>query len=150
MKKYDLALSGVLILLGVGVICLASQYGEAVAGTAIGSGVWPTILAGLLILLAVVQGVQTLIKRDRTPGPFSFKSKGMIRLYIFVGILAVFGVMLKFLGFYPAAAALTAGLLVLMNERRRWMILAVTAGVLLFVWLVFGLALGLRLPTGVF
>ncbi len=143
-------MSGLFLLLGIAIIITSKEYGDAVAGTAIGSGVWPMILAGFLIFLALVQALKALIgKRSDTESPIHFAADGMKRVYLFCGILLVFVALLLLFGFYPAIAVLVILTLLVMGERRIYVIAGLIIGVLVFVWLVFGLFLGLKLPHGI-
>lgn len=60
----------------------------------------------------------------------------------------VYAVLLYGLGFWIASVLSLAGLLVLLGERRAWMILALTAGTLLAIYLMFEFSFGVRLPRG--
>lgn len=76
MKKYNIGISVVLVLLSVLMIRSSLQSGAAVQGTAMGPGVWPMILGVAMILLSVVLIIQTLV-RPRPEGeekPIDFRS----------------------------------------------------------------------------
>lgn len=97
MKKYNIGISVVLVLLSVLIIRSSLQSGAAVQGTAMGPGVWPMILGVAMILLSIVLIVQTLV-RPRPEGegkPIDFRSPGMKRIYILIGLLALFCLLLK-------------------------------------------------------
>lgn len=53
MKKYNIGISVVLVLLSVLIIRSSLQSGAAVQGTAMGPGVWPMILGVAMILLSI-------------------------------------------------------------------------------------------------
>lgn len=171
MKKYDIGVSIVLILISIYMIVTASGYNEAVSGTAMGPGVWVIILCVIMIILSVILLLRALfgdkLKSMMQKKPdaaevseeageaaqndkiFDFKFPGMKRLYIALGVLAVFVVLLELFGFYIAVAFLLPAIMAIFGERRWWMMLAVTAGSLVFIYLVFVLFLGIRLPQGI-
>jgi hypothetical protein len=59
-----------------------------------------------------------------------------------------YAAMLYVLGFWIASTLCLAGLLVLLGERRPWMIIAITAGTLAAVYLMFEFSFGIRMPAG--
>ncbi len=170
MKKYDIGVSIVLILISIYIIVTASGYNEAVSGTAMGPGVWVIILCVIMIILSVILLLRALFgdklksmtqkKSEATEASeattevasekvFYFESPGMKRLYMAFGVLAVFVLLLELFGFYIAVAFLLPATMAIFGERRWWMMLAVTAGSFLFIYLVFVLFLGIRLPQGI-
>ena len=54
MKKYNLGMSVILIVISTAMLKQSNTYGSAAKGTAMGSGVWPGILAVTMIILACV------------------------------------------------------------------------------------------------
>ncbi|MCD7847877.1 MAG: tripartite tricarboxylate transporter TctB family protein [Oscillospiraceae bacterium] len=170
MKKYDIGVSIVLILISIYMVVTASGYNEAVSGTAMGPGVWVIILCVIMIILSAIlllralfgDKLKSLMQKksgtseasettaEATPEKvFDFKSPGMKRLYIAFGVLAVFVLLLKLFGFYIAVAFLLPATMAIFGERRWWMMLAITAGSLLFIYIVFVLFLSIRLPQGI-
>ncbi|MCC8196322.1 MAG: tripartite tricarboxylate transporter TctB family protein [Ruminococcus sp.] len=169
MKKYDIGVSIVLILISIYMMVTASGYNEAVSGTAMGPGVWVIILCVIMIILSAILLLRALFGdklksmmqkkseaaeaelAEEAPAEkiFDFKSPGMKRLYVALGVLAVFVLLLELFGFYIAVAFLLPAIMAIFGERRWWMMLAVTAGSLLFIYLVFVLFLSIRLPQGI-
>ena len=152
MKKYNIAVSVILILMSAGILFLAKDYGDAVDGTAMGAGVWPSLLAVVLIILCVVLILQSLFKKqamevDDATAP-QFRTPGMKRVCIMALIMVVFCILLKLLGFYPAIVFLMPAVMVLLGERSIPMMAALTAGTLIFVHIVFVVLIGLKLPSG--
>lgn len=145
MKKYNIGISAVLILISAAMFVSASKM-PATDG-AMGAGTWPMILAVLMIILAVLLLVQSLMDCSGTEGPFHM-GPGLKRVLIGIGILLVFCVLLKFLGFMIASAFMIPAVMRLMGEKRVWMLAAITAGVLLCVYVIFAVALHLPLPQG--
>ena len=159
MKKYNYGASVVLVIIALWILRQSQTLGVAAEGTAMGSGVWPSILGGAMIILAIALAVETLIKslkQKKTPGDetpdeaplIDFKSAGMKRIYIMMGIFLVFALLIKLFGFYISLIFLIPATMVLFGERRPKVIAIFTAGILIFVFLVFVLMLDLRLPKG--
>lgn len=157
MKTYNYAASVLLVLLSVWVLRVSRTLGVAAEGTAMGSGVWPSFLAWAMIILAAALAVQTTLtslKRKQSSDapqeskPIDFGSAGMKRIYVLLGFFVIFAVLIHFFGFYIAMIFLIPACLILLGERRPLPIAAITAAILVFVYLVFVLMLDLRLPTG--
>ncbi len=150
MKKYNLGISALLIAVSAAMLKQSNSYGSAAKGTAMGSGVWPGILAVVMILLSCVLAAETLLQKRREEGaePIEFRSPRMKRIYILTGICLVFAVLLKLLGFFPSIIFLVPSSMVLLGERRPAVLAALTAGILIFVQVVFVMLLGLKLPAG--
>ncbi len=151
MKKYDLGVSALLIVLALLMIRSSLTLGAAASGTAMGSGVWPAMLGVLLIVLSVIMAAQAALKKNGAPesaAPFDFRSAGMKRMVILFGILLLFAVLIKLLGFYIAILFLVPAVMRLLGEKRLWMNAALTIGILAFVYLIFVLLLDLKLTGG--
>ncbi len=151
MKKYNIGISVVLILLSALMIRSSLQSGAAVQGTAMGPGVWPMILSVAMILLSVILIIQTLV-RPRPEGeekPIDFRSPGMKRIYILIGLLALFCLLLKLFGFYIAIIYLIPSVMFLLGERRPLVLIGLTAGIVVFIFIVFVMLLQLKMPGGI-
>lgn len=151
MKKYNIGISVVLILLSALMIRSSLQSGAAVQGTAMGPGVWPMILSMAMILLSVILIIQTLV-RPRPEGeekPIDFRSPGMKRIYILIGLLALFCLLLKLFGFYIAIIYLIPSVMFLLGERRPLVLIGLTAGIVVFIFIVFVMLLQLKMPGGI-
>lgn len=151
MKKYNIGISAVLILLSALMIRSSLQSGAAVQGTAMGPGVWPMILSVAMILLSVILIIQTLV-RPRPEGeekPIDFRSPGMKRIYILIGLLALFCLLLKLFGFYIAIIYLIPSVMFLLGERRPLVLIGLTAGIVVFIFIVFVMLLQLKMPGGI-
>ncbi len=150
MKKYNYGISVLLILIAGLIIHNSLQMNESVSGTAMGPGVWPIILSVVLVLLAVVQIVQTMLGKNHESeeNPIDFKSPAMKRIYITAALVVVFAVLLKVLGFYIAMAFLLIAVMYLLGERNPRALVLVPAGILIFIYIVFVVLLKLNMPGG--
>ena len=132
MKKYNIGISIVLILMSVAMFLSASKMPSVDGG--MGAGTWPKVLAVCMILLAVLLLIQM--------GP------GLKRVLTGIAIMLVFCVILNFFGFMIASAFMIPAIMILMGERRPFMLIGVTVGVLVFIYVVFAILLNLPLPSG--
>jgi hypothetical protein len=58
----------------------------------------------------------------------------------------LYAILLYLLGFWIASILGLAGLLLLLGERRLWMVAAITAGTLLAIYLMFEFSFGIQMP----
>lgn len=159
MKKYNIGLAVLFILIGLAMFVNAGTLPAAESG--IGSGFWPQLLSVVLIVLSALLIIQSLSLKKRPATeqdeafdpeepPIDFKSPGMRRVLIACGILAVFCGIMYLVGFLIASAFLIPAIMLLMGQRRPVILAGVTAGVLVAVYVIFVLILKLPLPSGLF
>lgn len=118
-----------------------------------GARLFPRLLALVGGLSAAVVLIQSCLRvrserRRRDPrgaGARSLNWHDVIISYIGPPIYAL---ALYVLGFWIASAVCLSGLLLLLGERRALMVLAITAGTLLAVYLMFEFSFGIRMPGG--
>lgn len=146
MKKYDITISAILMVAAAALFLSASNLPE-VEG-AIGAGTWPQVLAVLLFLLSALLMGQALTGHSSKEEPFDIHSPGFKRVLIGGGIIVVFCVLLKFLGFILASAFMIPAIMRLMGEKRIKVLVGLTVGVLVAVYLIFTVALRLPLLRG--
>jgi tripartite tricarboxylate transporter TctB family protein len=109
------------------------------------------IVGGLSAAVVLVQSCLRVIAERRRPDPRragdpSLKWHDIVISYVGPPIYAV---MLYALGFWIASIVGLAGLLILLGERRPRVVLALTAGTLLAIYLMFEFSFGIQMPKGV-
>lgn len=72
------------------------------------------------------------------------------RVYLMMGIVVVFCVLMNLLGFYAAAALLIIAVMRLMDYHNKKVIALTTVLTLLFIYLVFGMLLNTNMPDSIF
>ena len=116
-----------------------------------GPGFWPFSLGCALAVAAVVLLVFTFTKRADLSGQgVSLNTPANKRVYIMMGLVVIFCVLINLLGFYPAAAALIVATMKLMDYHNKKGILLTTALTLAFIYLVFGVLLHTQMPRSIF
>ena len=116
-----------------------------------GPGFWPFSLGCALAVAAVVLLAFTFTKRADLSGQrVSLNTPANKRVYIMMGLVVVFCVLINLLGFYPAAAALIIATMKLMDYHNKKGILLTTALTLAFIYLVFGVLLHTQMPQSIF
>ena len=116
-----------------------------------GPGFWPFALGAVLGAVSVLLLLYTFINKTDLHGvKVQLSSTGNKRVYLMMGIVVVFCVLISILGFYPAAALLIPAVMRLMDYRNIKVIALTTVLTLVFIYLVFGMLLHTTMPQSIF
>lgn len=116
-----------------------------------GPGFWPFSLGAVLCAVAVFLLLYTFWnKLELAEERVALTTTGNKRVYMMMGLVLLFCVLLNLLGFYLAAAVLIPLIMLLMDYRNKRVIALTTVLTLLFIFLVFGLLLHTQLPQPLF
>ena len=116
-----------------------------------GPGFWPFSLGCALAVAALVLLVFTFTKRaDLAQQKVNLTTAANKRVYIMMGLVVLFCVLINLLGFYPAAALLIIATMKLMDYHNKKGILLTTVLTLAFIYLVFGVLLHTKMPQSLF
>ena len=116
-----------------------------------GPGFWPFSLGCALAVAAVVLLAFTFTKRADLSGQrVSLNTPANKRVYIMMGLVVAFCVLINLLCFYPAAAALIVATMKLVDYHNKKGILLTTVLTLAFIYLVFGVLLHTQMPQSIF
>ena len=109
------------------------------------SRTFPQVLCALCILLATIFLIQIL--RGKYPNA-DINLSGTAKAMLMAGIILLYIVAINFVGYYIASVVfMPVGMLVL--GQRNWkVIVGVDVGVILFLYLFFGLLLSMQMPEG--
>jgi len=154
----EITSSLVFILLGAGYLAYNTSYSTDTWNNP-GPGVFPLIVGGVLILLAVGQLLQTLRKPgkqdDRKGAGFWFQSLraslskgGEIKPLILVGVFVIYLLMIRGVGFFISNFVFVVVSSRLMGAKDWARPVALALGVCLFCYLLFEVWLKLSLPRG--
>ena len=116
-----------------------------------GPGFWPFALGAALAVAAVILLAFTFMKRaDLAQQQVRLNTPANKRVYLMMGLVVLFCVVMNLLGFYPAAALLIVAIMKLMDYHRIKGIVLTTVLTLAFISLVFGLLLHPKMPQSIF
>ena len=116
-----------------------------------GPGFWPFSLGAVLCAVAVFLLLYTFAnKTDLAGEQVALTTTGNKRVYMMMGLVVLFCVLLNLLGFYLAAVVLIPLIMRLMDYRNTKVIALTTVLTLVFIFLVFGLLLHTQLPQPIF
>ncbi len=116
-----------------------------------GPGFWPFSLGGALLLAAVCLLLYTFANSADLSGQrVNLTTAANKRVYMMMGLVVLFCLLMILLVVYPAAALELAAVMRLMDYRNNRIIVLTAALTLVFIYLVFGLLLHTSMPQSAF
>lgn len=114
-------------------------------------GFWPFSLGCAMAVAAVVLLLYTFSNRaDLSGQKVTLTTAANKRVYMMMGLVVLFCVLINLLGFYPAAAVLIIAVMRLLDYKAVKGIVLTTVLTLAFIYLVFGLLLHTQMPQSIF
>lgn len=139
------------IVLGALIMSAAAAFPMQFTENGPGPGFWPFSLGCALAVAAVVLLAFTFTKRaDLSGQKVNLNTPANKRVYIMMGLVVAFCVLINLLGFYPAAAVLIVATMKLMDYHNKKGILLTTVLTLAFIYVVFGVLLHTKMPQSIF
>jgi len=116
-----------------------------------GPGFWPFSLGVAMILAAALLLAYTLThKQELGEELVSLTTSANKRVYMLMGIIVVFVVLISLLGFFGAGLVLIPAIMLLMGYTDKKVIALTTFGTLAFIYVVFCMILSTQLPQSIF
>jgi len=157
MKK-DIIVPGFIIAASIFFLTLTLKI-ETVAGyERMGPAFWPRFnLIGMVILSGAIMLRSLMRAEKRDPGEAATeenltepgKLSNLKYVFYCAGILFGFILAIAYLGFLPSAFVATAGLIYFLGERKKWLVLLVSFGLVAGIYLLFGKLMYVPMPRGV-
>ena len=150
MKKANVITGVVFLALSVFAYMQAQKMVGKIMTDALGPGFWPKVLGlvmGVLSLALIVEGLFGK-QAEGEKVPIAFGTDGFHRVLKLFAVLIVFGAILYFLGIYVGILFMMPLCMWLHGERNKKILVGLSVGSCLFIYLVFGLALRVPLPMG--
>lgn len=139
------------MVLGALIMSAAAAFPMQFTENGPGPGFWPFSLGCALAVAAVVLLAFTFTKRaDLSGHKVNLNTPANKRVYIMMGLVVAFCVLINLLGFYPAAAVLIVATMKLMDYHNKKGILLTTVLTLAFIYVVFGVLLHTKMPQSIF
>lgn len=145
VKRSDVVLGGVAVLLGVAVYLGSLNFPHMADGWP-GPGLFPRILGVLLALFGAVVVVEAF--RPHESRELSYQPANIVKAGLVLVSVAIYVAVVQRLGFLPTATLLLVGLMLMLNVRLRVALPASVAVALLCV-LLFEKVLRVPLPPGI-
>lgn len=116
-----------------------------------GPGFWPFALGSVLLAAALFLLVYTFSnKTELSAVQVRLTTAANKRVYLMMGLVVGFCILLPLLGFYPASALLIVAIMRLMDYRNVKVMLLTAVLTLVAIYLVFGLLLHTQMPQSIF
>ena len=151
MANCNFLVSIVGMLIGAAIMNAASEFPLAFTENGPGAGFWPFTLGAALTVAAVVLLVYTFsAKAELSKQTVALTLESNKRVYVMMGIVAVYCGLITVLGFYPASALLIPATMKLMDFHDKKIIAMTTVGTIAFIYIIFGLLLHTQMPQSMF
>lgn len=143
--------AAVFLLLAGGMMYGAAAFPMTMTEQGPGPGFWPFLLGAGLALASVGLFTFSLARReDLAMKQVALTEEANRPVYKAMVLLVLFCAAIVLLGFFPAMVLFVPALMYLLKCRNiKWMV-ATTAGVLVFVYVVFGWILNTQFPVSIF
>ena len=150
MKKINLIFSGICAAIGIFLIVLAAGYPTAADyGTGVpGPGLWPIVISAFMLALAALRVMKTIKMPAEKNVDVPMWNEGTKRVYITMGILFAYTLVLKFLGFIIATTIMEAVFIHWFAKKKPWVTAVIALVVTLVIYVVFQYLL--NVPVGSF
>ena len=151
MKKANYIISVIMLLIGVGIVALASSLKIKLGEGDPGAVFWPMMLGVLIIVFSVCLLFSTIKNKEKLEAKtFTITTPANIRVYILFGIIILFCLILYFLGFYVGALLFIPAVMYLLEVRSVKKIALTTVITLAAIYVLFGMLLNITLPAPIF
>lgn len=153
MKKGNLVLAAVCAVLGVGVIAVASGYPKAADyGTGVpGPGLWPIAISIVLLACTAILIYRTLKMKPEKDTKIDLWTTGTRRVYLTMGILFLYLLVLPFLGFIISTFVLELIFIQWFAKKNPIITVVISAAITMVVYCAFRFVLNVPVHTfGIF
>ena len=150
MKKINLIFSGICAVIGILLIVLAAGYPTAADyGTGVpGPGLWPIVISAFMLTLAALLVMKSIKMPAEKNVDVPMWNEGTKRVYITIGILFAYTLVLEFLGFIIATTIMEAIFIQWFAKKKPWITGIISLVVTLVIYVVFQYVL--NVPVGSF
>lgn len=147
MRKANLIASGIFTAFAIFIITLASKYPPSNHGVP-GPGMFPIIIASLIIVSAVALVIVTLKAGSKEDAEIDLKSKNIINVYITMTGLIIYTILLPKLGFVSMTFVMLTLYIKWFSKRPWWKCLVISLLFTLTIFFLFGSVLNVPMRFG--
>lgn len=148
MRKANILVSVLCILLSAYVIKTAQGFPENLSAVDPGPAYFPTLMAGMVIILSLVLAALAISGKGADAEDRLDFHGGSKRALIGVAMFAVYCVLFKTLGFIIDTIWFCFAMMVLLQNRKYPVIAAVSVATAVIIYIIFAVLLGAKLPAG--
>ena len=147
MRRSNVIVAILSILLGATLLLLASDLSRFDENGVPGEAFWPSAIAWLFIALGLLQGAEVVFAPALHAGRTVDLHSAPVRIaFLGAAIALAFAVLLAYFGFIAATAVFIPILMLLMGARSPIQISLTTVGVIAVIWVFFVLIFNNELP----
>ena len=147
MRKANFIASGLFTAFAIFIITISSKYPPSNHGVP-GPGVFPIIIATLIILSAIALIVVTLKSSAKGDTEVDLKSKNIINVYIAMTGLVIYLVLLPMLGFVSTTFVMLLLYVRWFSKRAWWKCIVISLVFTLAIFFLFGTVLNVPMRFG--
>lgn len=120
-----------------------------------GPGFWPRVIAIVMIICAVLLVVTTFISSKKSTEAskekpiVSYRTKGLLRVYRIFGLMFLSLLSIYFLGYIITSLWFVPAIIIVMEERRPWVLAVSSIALTVSIHLIFNVAFQITLPQGI-
>ena len=153
MKKGNLVLAAICAVTGIGIIAVASGYPKAADyGTGVpGPGLWPIVISVVLLACTAILLYRTLKMPPEKNSKIELWTTGTRRVYLAMGILVVYLLVLPFLGFIISTFVLELIFIQWFAKKNPIITVVISAAITMVIYCAFRFLLNVPVHTfGIF
>ncbi|MDT4762781.1 tripartite tricarboxylate transporter TctB family protein [Sphaerochaeta sp. PS] len=147
MRKANFIVSGVFTAFALLIIALSLTFPPSNHGVP-GPGIFPFIIAALIIISAVALLITTLIAGPKLDSKIDLRSKNIINVYITMAGLVVYTVLLPMVGFITTTTVMLYLYIRWFSKRSWWKCAVISLLFTLAIYFLFGLVLNVPMRFG--
>lgn len=147
MRKANYLASGLFSAFAILIITIASKYPPSNHGVP-GPGMFPIIVAILILVSAVTLALTTFLQRNTEDSPIGLTSRDNVNVYVTMVGLIIYTVLLPMLGFISTTAVMLL-LYIKWFSKRSWLKCIIISVIFTMgIYLLFGLVLNVPMRFG--
>ncbi|EGQ26565.1 YjbE family integral membrane protein [Sporosarcina newyorkensis 2681] len=146
MKRFDVAIGFVLLILSIIVLSIASQFPEG-QGTDVGAKFFPSVYAYILTGLSVLLIISPVLKRKRDEEDVE-TSLGMKKAIIGMVGTFIYYWLIQFFGFFISTVIFLGIMMWIFNYRKPVLIIVFSILISAVMYVGFAMLLNVPLPSG--
>ncbi|HKM08123.1 MAG TPA: tripartite tricarboxylate transporter TctB family protein [Sphaerochaeta sp.] len=147
MRKANYIASGIFITFAIIIIIISSTYPPSNHSVP-GPGMFPIIIASLIILSAIALTVVTIKSRSKEDSEVDLVSKNIINVYITMAGLIIYLILLPMLGFISTTFVMLLLYMKWYSKRSWWKCIIISLLFTLVIFFLFGTVLNVPIRFG--
>lgn len=148
MRRCNILIAITSILFGLVIFYLGRNLGGFDAFGVPGENYWPYIIASLLVLLGLIQFLETALNSDASES-VDLQSRSVRMAFLSAIVSLLYGGLILLTGFIAATFVFIPAMMLLMGERTWWKALFVSGAVVVTIYVFFIIVFNTTLPPSI-